>query len=160
MKDAKNARTTGLVPALRLTHEENQARPPKGLTTPQTLQPSTSPLPPTLPPSRNVSVYRKSWVLQVPVPQILSNRVPNFKLLLVVRVASSSGLTHCSEHVCPAAATWAAEIDFLVHVHKLVIQVLHLCSLDTPVDGLTNCKPVSVHKVVVPICWSPHGWHR
>ena len=55
------------------------------------------------------------------------------------------------EHVCPAAATWAADIDFLVHLHKLAIQVLHLCAVDTPLDGLTNCMPVFVHKVVVPI---------
>ena len=43
-----------------------------------------------------------------------------------------------------------ADLVSLVHLHKLVIHVFLLRSLDAPVDGLTNCVPIFVHKR-----WSP-----
>ena len=103
---------------------------------------------------RNASV-----VLQVLVSQLLPHLVPMFNFLLVglvvVRVASSSGLTQLVlwNRVCPAASTWAADVDLLVHLNKL--PVLPLRSFDAPSGWPDKLRASLRPRAVATICCSP-----
>ena len=85
---------------------------------------------------------------------ILSNCVPICDLVLagvvLVRVACLFGVSHFPQCLRPAAAPWAANIDFLVHLHKNVTQVLLFRTLGALVDGLADSVPIFVHQR-----WSP-----
>ena len=83
-------------------------------------------------------------------PHFLPDLVPIYDLLLVelvkVRVASLFGVSFLHQRLGPAASTWMTDVDFLVHRHELVVQVLPFRSLDALVGGL----PIFINKR-----WSP-----
>ena len=67
-------------------------------------------------------------------------------VLFVGRVATFFGVPHLPSRPSPTTSTWITNVDFLVHLHKLVKQVLPFRSLDTFGDGLTMCVPVLLHQ--------------
>ena len=60
------------------------------------------------------------------------------------------GLTHFPERVCPAASTWAVDVDLLVHLHGACSTSSPTPPPSRPVSGLTNCMPIFVHSQLTP----------
>ena len=93
------------------------------------------------------------------VPHFLSNRVPSCAVLLagrvVVRITSVFGVRRLPKRLRPAACTLMTNVDFLVHRHELVVQVLPFRHTRRPCKWIGSQRASLPPHVAVPICRPP-----
>ena len=86
----------------------------------------------------------KSRAIEVRTPKFLADLLSTLNVrrvgLVIMRVTSVFGVPHVPQRLCPAASTWVTNIDFLAHLHKLVVQVIQFRSLDSLVYGYIPCS--------------------
>ena len=61
------------------------------------------------------------------------------------------------ERLRPDPSTWVTIIDFLVHIHKLAVQVFPYRSLDASAGSLADCMSMLIHKRWLPSAVSHLG---